>query len=255
MMLLSQLEQSFREGVLGADEQVLSVIAPGNLSAQKRLSIYRNNVFSNYRGALEAVYPAILSLVGADYFSQAAQRYVKQFPSRSGDIHHYGEQFAELLASLPGSADLAYLPDVARLEWSIHAAFHAANAERLDLSRLQGIAPEDYGDIRFKLSPAARLLDSPFPVHRIWQVNLLDYQGDQRVDLGEGGSAVLVMRRNYVMEVENISAAESMMLNAFAGGEIFGSALEQTLATNAAFDVSAFLQRFVTNETIVDFAI
>ncbi len=252
-MQLSELERSFCDGVLAGDEGVLGIIAPGNLSEQKRLSIYRNNVFSNYRGALEAVYPAILSLVGPDFFRQAAQRYVKQFPSHSGDIHHYGERFAELLVSMPGAEDLAYLPDVARLEWSIHAAFHAADAERLDLRQLQNIAPENYANICFKLNPAARLLESPFPIQRIWQVNLPDYQGDQRVDLSEGGGAVLAMRRNFVMEVENISAAESSMLNAFAREETFDQALEQSLNADSVFNVAAFLQRFVSNETIVDF--
>jgi hypothetical protein len=254
-MQLSTLESSFRDGVLTADGRVLSAIDAGNLSPQKRLNIYRNNIFSNYRGALEAVYPAILSLVGAEYFHQAAQRYVKQYPSFSGDIHHYGEQFAELLVSLPGAEDLAYLPDVARLEWSIHAAFHAADAERLDLSRLQGIAPENYANIHFKLNPAARLLDSPFPIRRIWQVKLPDYQGDQRVDLNEGGGAVLVMRRSFVVEVENISNAESSMFNAFARTEMFGDALERTLTIDPLFNVATFLQRFVANETIVDFTL
>lgn len=252
-MQLSALEQSFRDGVLAGSDEVLSVIAAGNLSEKKRLNIYRNNVVSNYCGALEAVYPAILSLVGPDYFRQAAQHYVKQFPSHSGDIHHYGEQFSELLASLPDAADLAYLPDVARLEWSIHAAFHAADAKRFDLSQLQGIAPEDYGNIRFKLNPAARLLESPFPIQRIWQVNLPDYRGDQHVDLSEGGGPMLVMRRNFVMEVERISGADAAMLNSFMRDWSFARALEATLEVDRDFDVGNFLQRFVLNETIVDF--
>jgi hypothetical protein len=252
-MRLSALETHFRDGILTGDESLLTALEAGNLTEKKRLDIYRNNVFSNYRNALEAVYPVILNLVGADYFRQAAHRYVERYASVSGDIHHYGESFAELLASLPGAADLAYLPDVARLEWSIHAAFHAADAERLDLSRLQGIAPEDYPHLRFKLNPATRLLESPFPIRRIWQVNLPDFEGDQRVDLSEGGGAVLVMRRSFLMEVENISGAESAMLNAFARAEMFGQALEQSLALDPAFDVAAFLQRFVANEAIVDF--
>lgn len=252
-MRLSAFEQRFRDGVLTDDEGVLSAIAPGNLSAQKCLSIYRNNIFSNYRGALEAVYPAILSLVGSNYFRQAAQRYVKQFPSYSGDIHHYGESLPELLTNIPGAAELVYLPDVARLEWSIHKAFHAADAESLDLSRLQSIAPENYAELRFVLNPAARLLESPFPIRRIWQVNLPGYVGDQSVDLGEGGGAVLVMRRNFVMEVEDISPVESSMLNAFLREESFSQALEQNLNIDPAFDVGAFLQRYVANETIVSF--
>lgn len=252
-MRLSALETGFRDGLLAGDPAVLAAFEAGDLREQKRLDIYRNNVFSNYRSALEAVYPAILSLVGTDYFRQAAHRYIQRYPSASGDIHHYGREFFELLASLPGAADLAYLPDVARLEWSIHEAFHAANHEALNLSRLQGIPPEDYPHLRFLLNSAAILLRSDFPIRRIWQVNLPDYQGDQHVDLGEGGETLLVMRRNFVMEVEAIAEADAALLTAFQRDEMFGPALDAALAIDANFDVGSFLQRYALNETIVDF--
>ncbi len=254
-MQLSALETSFRDGILAGDEALLVTIDPGNLSARKRLEIYRNNVFSNYRSALEAVYPAILSLVGADYFRQAAQLYVERYPSFSGDIHHYGQAFAELLASLPGATDLAYLPDVARLEWVVHAGFHAADHERLDLSRLQSIAPENYSSLRFSLNPATRLLTSDFPIRKIWQVNLPDYQGDQHVDLSEGGEDLLVMRRNFVMEVEGISPADAAALESFQQGQKLNRALDTALAFDSKFDVGIFLQRFIANETIIYFSL
>ena len=254
-MQLSALEAAFRSGIIARDDAILAIFKAGNLSEKKRLEIYRNNVFSNYRNALESIYPAILNLVGADYFRQAAQRYVEHFPSSSGDIHYYGENFAALLASLPGAADLAYLPDVARLEWSIHAAFHATDHAPLDLSRLQSIAAAEYGNLRFVLNPATRLLRSEFPIRKIWQVNLPEYAGDQRVDLAEGGEHLLVMRRNFVTEIEAISAAEWAMLGAFSTNEKFVDALDVAIALNPAFDAGAFLQRYALNETIVDFSL
>lgn len=254
-MRLAALETLFRDGLLSADETILAMFEVGNITQRKRLDIYRNNVFSNYRSALKAVYPAILSLVGADYFRQAAQRYIERNPSGSGDIHHYGRDFFELLASLPGAAELVYLPDVARLEWSVHAAFHAADHERLDLSRLQSVAAEDYPRLRFVLNPAARLLRSDYPIRRIWQVNLPDYQGDQRVDLAEGGEDLLVMRRNFVMEVEAIATADAAALTAFQRNEMLGQALDVALAIDADFDVGSFLQRYVLNETIAEFRV
>lgn len=254
-MRLASLETCFRDGILSNDEAILAMFEGGNLTQRKRLDIYRNNVFSNYRGALEAVYPAILSLVGVDFFRQAAQRYIERYPSGSGDIRHYGSNFCDLLASLPGAAELAYLPDVARLEWSVHGAFHAADYVRLDLSRLQSIATEDYPRLRFALNPAARLLRSDYPIRRIWQVNLPDYQGNQRVDLAEGGENLLVMRRNFVMEVEAIATADAAALTAFQRNEMLGPALDGALAVDADFDVGIFLQRFTLNETMVDFRV
>ena len=252
-MRLAALETQFRDGLLSDDEAILAMFEGGNLTQRKRLDIYRNTVFSNYRSALEAVYPAILSLVGADYFRQAAHRYVERYRSVSGDLHHYGENFPELLASLPGAEDLAYIPDVARLEWSIHAAFHAADHERLDLSRLQSIAPEDYAKLRFVLNPAARLIKSDFPIRRIWQVNLSDYHGDQHVDLSEGGESLLVMRRNFVMEVEALAAGDWVVLAAFSRQVGFAEALDAGVFIDPDLDVGSFLQRFVLNKTIADF--
>ena len=254
-MRLSALETQFRDGLLSDNEAILALFEGGNLTQRKRLDIYRNNVFSNYRSALEAVYPAILSLVGADYFRQAAQRYIERYPSGSGDIHHYGSNFCDLLASLPGAAELVYLPDVASLEWTVHSAFHAADHERLDLSRLQGVAAEDYPRLRFALNPAAGLLRSDYPIRRIWQVNLPNYQGDQRVDLAEGGENLLVMRRNFVMEVEAIATADAAALTAFQRNEMLGQALDVTLAIDADFDFGSFLQRYVLNETIAEFRV
>jgi hypothetical protein len=254
-MRLSTLETNFRNGVFAGDETILSAFEAGNLTQRKRLDIYRNNVFSNYQSALQAVYSAIFSLVGADYFRQAARRYAEQYSSVSGDIHHYGDDFCDLLTSLPGAEVLAYLPDVARLEWAIHAGFHAADCERLDLSRLQSLATEDYPRLRFLLNPAARLMHSDFPIRRIWEVNLPGYQGDQRVDLGEGGENLLIVRRNFVMEVEAITAADATLLRAIKNNELSGAALDRALTVDADFDFGPFLQRFILNETIVDFLV
>ena len=40
-----------------------------------RLRVYRNNAFNNYRDALADVYPAIVKLVGEDFFGFAARRF------------------------------------------------------------------------------------------------------------------------------------------------------------------------------------
>jgi hypothetical protein len=44
------------------------------------------------------------------------------------------------------------------------------------------------------LPPYMRLLQSPYPVHRIWQVNQPEWQGDDAVSLNEGGVNLLIHR-------------------------------------------------------------
>ncbi len=252
-MQLEQLQNEFLQSIFDPSRGTLaSWICDGALAPERRVDIYRNNVFSNYRGALEAVYPVVLRLVGEEYFRQAARRYIKAYPSRSGDIHDFGHQFAQLLSELPGAQELAYLPDVARLEWAYHEVFHAAEHAPLDIARLQAIDSERYGDLLFRLHPAARLLHSAYPVRLIWDANQPDYTGEVAVDLGAGGEHLLVLRRDFVVEVIALPAEDFALLTAFARGERFAEALEHVPPD---FDAGAFLTRYAAWRTLVDFVL
>ena len=63
----------------------------------------------------------------------------------------------------------------------------------LDLVALAQVPAEQQGELHFQLHPAARLLESVFPILRIWQVNQDDYAGDPSVDLTAGGLKLLAL--------------------------------------------------------------
>ena len=69
---------------------------------------------------------------------------------------------------------LPYLPDVARLEWLRHAAYHAADAEPMQAGALGGAPPEQAGNILLRLHPSAGRLSSDYPVVSIWETNTAD---------------------------------------------------------------------------------
>src|SRR5687768_16032631 len=104
--------------------------------AGERLQVYRNNVFISLRQALADVYPVVQRLVGEEFFNQLARRFVREHPSRSGNLHDFGREFAGFLATLPDLTELPYLPDVAALEWALHEVFHEAEARPFDFSTL-----------------------------------------------------------------------------------------------------------------------
>jgi hypothetical protein len=251
---LRQLQTEFLRGVLGIDDSIVTeLFRADGLAAEKRLAIYQNNVFSNFSGALQAVYPVILRLVGEEFFGHAADRFIRRYPSSSGDIHHFGKEFAEFLAHFPGAAGLPYLADAARLEWLVHEVFHEADHHPMNLKKLQQIRPEQYPTLRLKVHPAARLIASEFPIRRIWQVNQPEYAGDQTVDLNEGAEKLLIVRRKFVVEVEPLSVGEFTMLSGFLQEVPFAAALEQTLFQAPDFEAGTFLQRRVLDATIVGF--
>lgn len=51
---------------------------------------------------------------------RGAREYALRYPSRSGDLHDFGETFGEFLRLWEPTAHLVYLHDVAKLEWAMH---------------------------------------------------------------------------------------------------------------------------------------
>lgn len=258
MLSLRELEAAFRDGVFdGEDARVaacLSTICANGRAPQARLAVYRNSILHNYGEALRDVYPVIEKLVGEDFFRHAARQYIHRYPSNSNDVHRYGGQFAEFLESFPPARSLAYLRDVARLEWLWHESFHAAEHTSLSLERLAAVPAERHADLSFTLHPSCRLLASPFPIHRIWAANQPDAES-ATVDLDAGGVKLLIRRRGYNIELQSQSAGHYAALSQLAAGRNVIQACESAYAADPQFDFGAFLQHGVIDGLLVDFAI
>ncbi len=256
MSTLHELQQAFANHVFGTTDtgHAMPVRANG-LTGERRLRVYRNNVFSSLTEALRAIYPVIDRLVGDFFFRHAAYQYIRRHPSRSGNLHDFGDRFADFLAIFPGAKALVYLPDVARLEWAYHQVFHAADATSLDPTRLIEIPPTQHERLTFQLHPASRLLASDYPILRIWEVNQDDYQGDQSVNLDEGAVRLLVIRRDFDITIEPLSDGEFVLLEVLHQSRIFAQACEAALEAQPDIDLSVCLQKHVVNGTLVDFSL
>jgi hypothetical protein len=254
MNTFNKLQTEFVAGIFDKNQKTaLKSILHNKISSADRLAIYRNNTFSNLRGALQAIYPVINKLVGDEFFHHAANVFVGTTPSTSGDLHDYGETFAEFFSTYESAKHLVYLTDVAKLEWACHRVFHGADHAGLDLQKLGAIAPEQYNDLQFELHPAVKLLQSNFPILRIWQVNQDDYIGDQSVDLAEGSNNLLVSREeNFAVRVEALSLGDYVFLNALKNKNKLVQAADKALMAEASFNLGASLQRFVTHKILVD---
>jgi hypothetical protein len=255
MRSLRELQRSFSAATLFGDRGATATlgIVAGDLDPAARIGVYRNNVFGNYRKVLAATFPVVRRLVGDAFFDAAADHFVPGHPSTRGDVNRYGGEFAVFLAAYPPARELAYLADVARLEWAIDQAGIAADAGPLDTTALAAVAADALAHLRLVLHPAARLLASPYPVLRIWQVNQPGYPGDLRIDLGEGPDTLLVTRGTNGVTVERIGRGDHTLLAALAANATLGSAAEAAAAAEPAFDLGVALRRHVANQTLVAF--
>lgn len=257
-MPLAALQRDFRSAVASGDAAIEAAVKPDALGRARRVAIYRNAVRANWRGALQAVYPVVLKLVGPAFFNEAANRYATSHPSTSGDLHDFGGHFGAFLASYPYAGDLPYLPDVARLEWAMHEAFHARDVEPLAIARLGDVAPDRYGDLVFRVAPCVRLIDTAWPALAIWEANQRDGDLPPGFELDGGGDWLLVRRDGYDATVEWLDHADFEFLSAVLAGESLAAAVERP-AIAALDDPGAYLlgalQRFVPAGVLYDFTL
>lgn len=229
-------------------------IRTNRLSGKRRMQVYRNNMLIGLTEVLRAVYPVICCLVGDDFFRYTAAQYIRRYPSTSGNLHEFGGWFADFLRAFEPASSLAYLPDVASFEWAYHQVFHAAEHLTLDRVALSRLPEDRYGELAFRLHPASRLLNSDYPILRIWQVNQADYLGDQTVDLAQGGVRLLVIRReNMDIEIHALEEGEFALLQALAEGHSLATACEHAFNAQADFDLATQLGRHLSRGTLVDF--
>lgn len=255
MPSLREVQRAFTAAALFGDPAAIAGlgIVAGTLGAAARIAIYRNNLLGNYRHALAATYPVVRRLVGGAFFDAAIEAFVRAHPSVHGDVNRYGGEMARFLAAYPPARPLAYLPDVASLEWAIDQANIAAEAPALDLAALAAIAVDAMDALRFVLHPSAQIVRSPYPVFHIWQVNQPGYAGDDHVDLGEGGDALLVRRAPDGVTIERLAPGESAFLEALASHRRLDDAAKRAAGAESSFDLADVLRHHVAAQTIVAF--
>jgi hypothetical protein len=252
MSELQQLQTAFTRALLQGDDTVAGMILGDGLQPEARLALYRHHVFTTLTDVLQAAYPVVCRLVDERFFAYAAAHYIRQEPPSGPCLFEYGASFPDFLATFPPCQGLAYLPDVARLEWAVQAAWYAEQTVPLELTCLQGFAPEELEALQFSFDPAVAYLASPWPVDRIWRVNQSEAAADEIVPLDAGATYLEVGRHNDDSVVQALPPATWSFRAALATGQRLADALEAALAIIPDFDLSLALQELFAARLIID---
>ena len=246
MSSLNKLQNAFMHAVYEGDNEILPFLKPNEkLTVDQRLAIYRGSVYGSLCNAIEAVYPVVAKIVGKEFFDALALHYVKTHPSHSVNLHLYGEEFADFIATFPPLAELAYCADVARLEWAYHTIFYAEDELAFDFEAFTALAPEAQEKLRFHLSSACKLLSSPYPIHRIWGINQTDYEGEDTVDLAEGAVYLCILRFQNEMQLHPLTKDEWFFLQAIQSPLPFAQSCQQLLTDYPELDIAPLLPQCV----------
>jgi hypothetical protein len=129
------------------------------LEPAARVAIYSKMYFWRLAGVLAKTYPTVRRLMGAAAFEAMARDYFTRFPPRSFTLNDIDLALPHYLAANGGDLpQRALLLDVARVEQATSDSFDVFGAGSATAADLQAIAPEDWGEVRFRLDPSMRLL-------------------------------------------------------------------------------------------------
>lgn len=252
MSSLPELQRQFLQALLRRE-------SPGQDGPQwpeARLAIYRNNVRLNFHAALQAAFPLLLDLMGAEEFARMAWTYQRAHPSSSGNLSHAGEALPAFLRSRLDGTDEAHLYDVARLERAIQQVLTAADdGSPFEVEALALVPAARHGEIRFGLQPAAQVLATDWPV-RDWWHDLQSADGPagdrHRVDGRTPCREFVLVRRNgRRIGLQRLDAGDYELLRHFAADADLGAAVDAALDADAGFDLQGSLVRWMQAGLIV----
>jgi hypothetical protein len=257
MSSLRELQAQFRRALLAdAPAEIVHALRADGLPPAARLDIYRNSVFASLTSVLMDSFPVVCRLVDERFFRFAADAFIRAHPPEKPCLSAYGDRFPDFLAAFSPCRDLAYLPDVARLEWLMNLAAHAPEQVPLSPTVLASVSGSDVPGLIVRLDASHGYLQSPWPVDRIWSNNRSDVDAGPEFDLGDRGDVRLEVRRlgNDVVR-QSLDPGTFAFRTTLANALPLAEAVVAGMAADPRFDPAAALGRLFGDRAIIGIAL
>ncbi|MBG0793524.1 putative DNA-binding domain-containing protein [Methylocystis sp. H62] len=209
------------------------VEASHGFAPKRRFAVYRNNVCVGLVDALAERFPICLQLVGDEFFRAMAQCYVRERLPRTPMRFEYGDAFPAFVSEFEPARELPYLPDVARLEYAVGQAYHAADAAPLPLDFLRALSHERLDNATAVLHPSTHVVASAYPIVSIWRRHMSD--DEMTPVVLDHGEEALVVRPELAISVSPLPSGGSAFVDALRNGRTFGEAMNAATGVAAEF--------------------
>jgi len=154
-MNLAQLQQAFQQRVLSGTSEIEHFV-PGSadFDTADRLRIYEYAYGARLIEALSKTYSALQAAIGDKQFAKLIYHYAKEKPPSHFSVRYYGDDLCDFILRHLQGTKAKVLSELARWEWLLAASFDATDMNPLSKDVLVSIAPEQWAQLRFELSPS-----------------------------------------------------------------------------------------------------
>ncbi|MFC0349649.1 putative DNA-binding domain-containing protein [Undibacterium danionis] len=241
---LAQNQKNFFELLMSkeADSPTDLFSTPADL-LESRMAIYRGNLQAIWSKTLANAYPVLQQLVGEEFFTYLAFQYGRQYPSQSGDLNLFGDQFSDFLSLETTVKDYPYFASVANLEWNLHRAYYAENIPFISLSQFLSEVGELAQQYRLLFHPAVALFQAEYAAAQIYLAHQV--QPVQTMDVAlDTPCCALISRPSWQLIVTPLDNTSFLTLMALQQGQTLGDALALAIASDSQFDIANALQKW-----------
>lgn len=229
-MKLARLERWFDGRVAGPWEgrrergpDAAAVVLPNaRLTSEERVRIYTRMYFARLLEVLQADFPALEKILGADAFERVARAYIARHPSRSFSLNGLGRRLPEFLAREARVTRRALAVDVARVERAMSEAFDAEEAAPLSPAAVAAVPAPAWAGARLVPVPSFRLLALRTRANAAVSAAR---QETRLPDLRACPTWAVVYRREYKVYRLDLTAPQFALLDALSRGKTVRAAL------------------------------
>lgn len=242
---------NFAQGLLNPEIPAPDgVVGPNGRKAGKRYDVYRNNVIVSLKESLATSFPVVLALVGEKFFNAMSDVYVRDNPPKSPLMIYYGDDFADFLQDFPPVQNIAYIADVARLEWARRHAYHSEDTSPCPADVLAKLQSENLGSANFHFCKSLRIVDSLHPILSIWRFN----SSEDKSPVEQKSEIVLICRPLNTLEMREISPTLRDFIFALQNTPL-GLAVNSMSEKYKHFDVTQNLQAILEMQILTNITI
>lgn len=239
-MMLRALWRDARPGVLAGWTRDGAAFTRG-------LRAYQASAGALAERALAAAFPTLQELLGDDSFAHLARAFWQHAPPQRGDVGTWGEDLVPFVAAASDLAAEPYLADVVRLEWAVHQAHAAADAE-LDAHSLALLTSANPDQVWLRPKPGTQVLVSAHPVVSIWQahrqpavVGVDRFDAVRQAFAAAQAQTALIWRDAWQVQVAALEPADAQLTQALCQGQSLGRALTQVSSDFVGFEFERWL--------------
>lgn len=206
-MQLEALQNSMMDAIdLGPDYVLDGAYLGGRAAVSRGLRVHANTISHARLVALEETYPRTLELLGNHRFNALCRRYVESGLAGPQLLQQIGDGFPQFLAQ----AGELHAEGLALFEWAWLEAYHAGEADPLELPDLAGLDEERLLATQIARHPAARI--APATRNPALNVEVPGLSQAAAILLTRPQVDVLVTpaTRQMVLQFENLGAPQTI---------------------------------------------